>query len=88
MLWISLAAAVYVLAGLGFYFFGFRLFKKLNEISSRLGGRLLKNRAGGSASAFEPPHSRPLVILFKGLGIFLVLAGVAFFLVMMRARGH
>jgi hypothetical protein len=81
VLWISLAAAVYVLAGLWFYFSGFSFFKKLNERSRRIGGGSRNDSSATSASLFEPPRSRPLVVFFKGLGI-LVLVGVAFFLVM------
>jgi len=72
----------YVLVGLGFYFFGFSFFKKLHERSSRFGGGPRNNRSATSASLFEPPRSQSLVIFFKGLGIFLMLAGVAFFFVM------
>ena len=82
MLWISLTAASYALVGLWFYFLGFSFFKKLHERSSRFGPGSRSNRSATSASLFEPPRSRSLVIFFKGLGIFLVLAGVAFFLVM------
>jgi hypothetical protein len=78
--WISLAAVVYVLVGLGFYFFGFPLFKKLNELSSRFATSLPGGRSAPTSTIFEPPQSRPLAIFFKGLGIFLVLAGVTFFL--------
>jgi hypothetical protein len=82
VLWISLAAASYVLVGLWFYFFGFSFFKKLNERSSRFGGDPRNNRSAASMSLFEGPRSRSLVVFFKGLGIFLMLAGVAFFLLM------
>ena len=80
MAWVAVAATIYVLAGLGCYFYGFQLIKKLRE--SRVGGGPRNNRSAASASLFEPPRSRSLVIFFKGLGIFLILAGVAFFLVM------
>jgi len=81
VLWISFAAADYVLIGLWFYLFGFSFFKKLHERSSRLGEDPLKDRSAASASLFEPRRSQSLVVFFKGLGLFLLLAGVAFFLV-------
>jgi hypothetical protein len=79
---VSVAAAMYVLVGLVCYFYGFELIKKLGERRSRFG----RWGVGGLAarSIFEPPHSRPIVFFFKGLGIFLVLAGVTFFLVMVH----
>jgi len=80
MAWVAVAATIYVLAGLGCYFYGFQLIKKLREL--QIGGGSRSNRSATSASLFEGPRSRSLVIFFKGLGIFLVLAGVAFFLVM------
>jgi len=82
VIWILFAAASYVLVGLWFYFLGFSFFKKLNERSPRFGGGSRNNRSAASASLFEPSRSRSLVVFFKGLGIFLMLAGVAFFLVM------
>ncbi len=45
MLWISFAAAGYVLIRLWFYFFGFPFFKKLQERSSRWGEDPLKDRS-------------------------------------------
>ena len=68
MMWIWLATAAYIVVGLAFYFFGFRVFRTLR-----------KNR-GASTELFEPPRSQPFVLFFRGLGVFLVLAGVAFFL--------
>jgi hypothetical protein len=85
VLWVSLATVLYVLVGLGFYFVGFRFFKKLNESLSRAMRGPLKDRTAASVSFFEGPQSRSLVIFFKGLGIFLMLAGVTFFLVMMHS---
>jgi hypothetical protein len=70
MMWIWLATAAYIVVGLGFYFFGFRVFKALR-----------KNR-GASSELFDPPRSQPFVLFFRGLGVFLVFAGVVFFLVM------
>jgi hypothetical protein len=68
MMWIWAATAAYIVVGLGFYFFGFRVFRTLR-----------KNR-GASTELVEPPRSQPFVLFFRGLGVFLVLAGVAFFL--------
>lgn len=78
MVWVAVAAVIYVLVGLGCYFYGFDLIKKLRK--SRFGK--WGNQSAAAQLQFEPPRSRPIVLFFRGLGIFLVLAGVAFFLVM------
>jgi len=72
MMWIWMATTAYIVVGLGFYFFGFRAFKALR-----------KNR-GASTELFEPPQSQPFVLFFRGLGVFLILAGAAFFLILIN----
>jgi hypothetical protein len=84
MAWVAVAAAIYFLVGLGCYFYGFQLIKKLRE--SRFGK--WGNRSAAARLQFEPPYSRPLVLFFRGFGIFLMVAGVVFFLVMMRLPRH
>jgi hypothetical protein len=84
VLWISFAAAGYLLIGLWFYFSGFSFFKKLPERPSRLREDPLKDRSAASASLLGPPRSQSLVVFFKALRLFLVLLSVAFFLVMMH----
>jgi hypothetical protein len=84
MLWIALASAVYVVIGLGCYFFGFRMVKQLRDAWGSLGKWTSEDNASGRPSLFDRPQSRPLELFFKGLGIFLIIAGVTFFFVMMR----
>jgi hypothetical protein len=82
--WIVLASALYVIVGLGCYFFGFRMTKQLRDALGSLGKWTSEDGASGRPSPFDRPQSRPLELFFRGLGIFLIIAGVIFFFVMMR----
>ena len=74
LLLVCVAVALYVLAGLWFFFRGFEFFRAYN----------MKQGAPDSPrrQMFEAPQNRALILLFRGLGIFLIAAGVLFLTVM------
>jgi len=79
LLLVCVAAALYVMVGLWFYFRGFEFFRAHNA----------KHGPPDSSRRrmFEPPQSRVLRLFFRGLGVFLIATG-ALFLVVMLWRHH